>query len=46
MHLLKPLAKIIGPKGLMPTPKLKTQVSLEGLRDAIRNARNSLVEFM
>ena len=45
MSLLKPLARILGPKGLMPTAKLKTLVPVSALKDTISTARTSLVDF-
>ena len=45
MGILKPLAKILGPKGLMPSPKIQTLVKMDKLKETIESARKSLVEF-
>lgn len=43
--LLKPLGPILGPKGLMPTPKLRTLVPVNQLRETINLVRKSLIHF-
>ena len=45
MGMLKPLAKTLGPLGYMPSPKLKTLVPLNKLRETIQISKTSLVKF-
>eukprot|EP01017_Pseudomicrothorax_dubius_P050890 TRINITY_DN9701_c0_g1_i4.p2 TRINITY_DN9701_c0_g1~~TRINITY_DN9701_c0_g1_i4.p2 ORF type:complete len:259 (-),score=63.20 TRINITY_DN9701_c0_g1_i4:959-1735(-) len=42
---LKPLAKILGPKGLFPNEKMGNLVTAAKLENAIRNAKMGSVEF-
>ena len=39
MSLLKPLARILGPKGLMPNSKVGTLVKVEDLEQALKEAK-------
>eukprot|EP00826_Nyctotherus_ovalis_P016059 TRINITY_DN14627_c0_g1_i1.p2 TRINITY_DN14627_c0_g1~~TRINITY_DN14627_c0_g1_i1.p2 ORF type:complete len:121 (-),score=21.92 TRINITY_DN14627_c0_g1_i1:350-712(-) len=45
MSLLKPLGRVLGPKGLIPTAKLQNLVTIDKLKAAIEQARKYLVDF-
>jgi len=45
MSILKPLARILGPKGLMPTAKMRTLVKNSELKEVISQARKTMLEF-
>ena len=45
MALLKPHARILGPKGLMPNVKSGTLVKQDALVESVSQAKQGLVEF-
>ena len=45
MNTLKPLARILGPKGFMPNLKVGTLVQQSELENAIRSSKFGKVEF-
>ena len=45
MSTLKPLARILGPKGLMPNVKSGTLVKADNLIEAVKISKQGLVEF-
>ena len=45
MPKLARVARILGPRGLMPNPKLGTIVAPSGIRDAVRAMRAGRVEY-
>jgi large subunit ribosomal protein L1 len=45
MNSLKPLARILGPKGLMPNLKSGTLVKPEDLLTAVKNSKQGQIEF-
>lgn len=45
MKALKPLARIIGPKGLMPNVKSGTLVKPEELVETIKQSKQGLIEY-
>ena len=45
MNTLKPLARILGPKGLMPNVKSGTLVKADHLIEAVRVSKQGMVEF-
>ena len=45
MQALKPLARVLGPKGLMPNVKSGTLVKAEELLEAVRLSKQGQIEF-
>ena len=45
MNALKPLARILGPKGLMPNAKSGTLVKPAELLEAVRLSKQGQIEF-
>ena len=45
MNMLRPLGRILGPKGLIPTEKLQNLVTVDKLKATIEIARKYLVDF-
>ena len=45
MNSLKPLSRILGPKGLMPNLKSGTLVKPEDLLTAVKNSKQGQIEF-
>ena len=45
MQSLKPFARILGPKGLMPNPKSNTLVKPDDLLETIKVAKQGLIEY-
>jgi large subunit ribosomal protein L1 len=45
MQALKPLARILGPKGLMPNVKSGTLVKPEALIETVKQSKQGLIEY-
>jgi large subunit ribosomal protein L1 len=45
MQILKPFARILGPKGLMPNTKSGTLVGPEELLETVKSQKQGLIEF-
>lgn len=45
MSVLKPFARTLGPKGLMPNPKAGTIIKPEELEASIKSAKAGSIEF-
>lgn len=45
MNLLKPYARTLGPRGMMPNPKAGTLVSLDRVLQQIKEAKAGFIEF-